>query len=139
MYEGDPRVALILAVGYGLWAGSSRFRFAGRRCVEQARDWFETDTDPIDEIHRQYRNGEFGEVELERRLELHMDTRNERIRNELLNVDGVGGAVAAEVAVSFDSLGSVAVADRDELTEVPDVGEKRADRIYRYFGDQFRR
>ena len=131
--HGDPLVTAAVVAAAAVWYSASWARTVAGPYVEAARGWFVADPDPIDEIHRQYREDEINEQELENLLAMHMDTRNEKIRDELKDIDGIGGAVASEVAVSFDSVGAVASADQEELTDVQDVGPKRAKKISERF------
>ena len=125
----DPTMLVLLAVGYyGLWAlGRVRDRLDGL-------DWFEADDpDPLDQVHEAYETGEIDLQEFERQLDHLMDESNERIRDAVGQVEGVGETRAKEIAVSFRSVGHVARADRERLQQVPDVGETTADRVVDHF------
>lgn len=87
------------------------------------------DGDPVEEIHRAYRDGEIDERELERRLALTLDPEAERIRETIEPINGVGPATSAAVAERFDSLEQLEVAEPDELEAVHGVGPSTAEAI----------
>jgi ERCC4-type nuclease len=106
----------MVAVGYGLWAVKDRIQ-----------EW--RAPGPVERLHNQYAAGEIDEQELERRLEIQMDDRNEEIREHVEQVGGVGPVTAREIALSFESVDALRRADRDDLEAVPNVGPKRAEQI----------
>jgi excinuclease ABC subunit C len=114
--HGEPWVLLLIAVGY-----------VGLKGYERVREWREPD--PMERLHQQYVEGEIGEEEMERRLEVQMDPRNEEIRETVERINGVGPVVSREIAVSFSSLEDVRRADQDELEDVPGVGPERAEAV----------
>lgn len=87
------------------------------------------DPDPQEVLRDRYANGELSLAEYERELDMLLDESNQRIKDHLTRVDGIGDAVATEVALSFRSLGELKRADRADLLGVDDVGPKRADDI----------
>lgn len=117
MYETsivDAVVLLLLALGW---------------LVFRVRDWLEEDVDDVEEARRAYVADEIDEQELERRLALHLDERNERIREHVEHVNGVGPSTSAAVAVEFESVDRLRRASRDELESVAGVGPKTAEAI----------
>jgi len=127
--HGDPWVTAAVVVAAAVYYSSSWARTAAAPYIQDIRDWFEADTDPVDEIHRQYRTGEIDETELERRLDMEMDENNERIRTKVEQISGVGPVTAREVALAFDSVGELRRADSSDLESVPNVGPQRAEQI----------
>ncbi|WP_135823013.1 helix-hairpin-helix domain-containing protein [Halostella litorea] len=95
-------------------------------------DHLQSDPDPVEQAKRAYENGDITRQELERRLELHLDERNARIRAAVEQVNGVGPATSKAIAREFASIEAVANADRAELEAVPGVGEDRARAILEY-------
>lgn len=122
----DPTFLALLAVGYGLLRGAGAAR-------DRWEQWRADDPDPLEQVHEAYETGEIDEQELDRQLDLLMDESNQRIREAVEQVEGVGETRAKEIAVSFRSLGHLARADRERLEQVPDVGETTAERVVDHF------
>ena len=93
------------------------------------RDRVSSDPDPINELREQYERGEIDHAEYERRLEFHLDDRNEQIRRVVEDVNGVGEATSKAIAHEFSSLGELRSADQEELEAVNGVGEKTAEAV----------
>jgi ERCC4-type nuclease len=79
-----------------------------------------------DAIRQQYERGAIDERELERRLDVAMDPEADRIREVAERVNGIGADTSWAVAAEFDSLQDLREASREELAEIPNVGEQRA-------------
>ena len=88
-----------------------------------------SDPDPLEQTKRAYENGEIDHAEYERRIEFHLDDRNEQIRTVVEDVNGVGEATSKEIAREFESLDELRKADHERLEEVNGVGEKTADAV----------
>ncbi|PCR88615.1 helix-hairpin-helix domain-containing protein [Natrinema ejinorense] len=94
------------------------------------RDRLSSDNqDPIADVHDQFAAGEIDELELERRLEFHVDDRNEKIRAVVEDVNGVGKATSKAIAREFDSLDALRAADQERLEDVHGVGERTAEAV----------
>lgn len=91
---------------------------------QQIREWRRPSD--VDSIHQAYREGRIDEAELEQRLELTLDDRNERIRETVEQVNGVGRATSAALAHEFESVEALREADAERLQEVNGVGPKTA-------------
>jgi len=87
------------------------------------------DGSAVENANAAYVRGEIDEQELERRLELALDPRAERIRETVEQVNGVGPATSAAIASEFESLESVRAANPAELESVNGVGPDRAEAI----------
>ena len=97
--------------------------------VIYVRDRLDSDPGPVERAREDYANGEIDHAEYERRLEFHLDDRNEQIRTIVEDVNGVGEATSKEIAREFDSLEELRDADREELEAVNGVGEKTAEAV----------
>lgn len=99
--------------------------------VSMLRDRLEEylELDPVEQAKRKYARDEISEAEFHRRLELHLDERNDRIRTAVEEIDGVGPATSEAIALQFESLDELADADRDDLEAVHGVGESTATAI----------
>lgn len=117
-------VGSLVVVGYLLWMAYHVIR-------GELSDW--RAPDPVDRLHERYTAGEIDETVLERRLDYLMDDRNERIREHVEQVGGVGPVTAREIALSFESVDDLRRADRDDLEAVPNVGPTRAEQIAERF------
>jgi DNA integrity scanning protein DisA with diadenylate cyclase activity len=97
------------------------------------RQWFgEVDLDDprtVEEIQLAYADGRLTEAEMERRLEVAVDPRTERIRNAVEPVSGIGPETALNIAAEFESERELREASREDLQEVPNVGPERAGAI----------
>ena len=71
-----------------------------------------------------YVHGDIDEIELERRLELALDSRAEEIRETVERVDGIGPATSASIAMHFESVDDLRGADREDLEAIHGVGSK---------------
>lgn len=106
-------VALVLIIGVG----------AG---VEAVRDYLTPDPGTREYVHDLYVDGQIDEQEMERRLAVIEDPAAERIREATERVSGIGEQTSWDIAARFDTLDDVREADMETLTDVPNVGEKRA-------------
>lgn len=88
-----------------------------------------SDPDPIDEAKAAFATGEIDAAEFDRRLEFHLDDRNDRIRAVVEDVNGVGEATSKAIAREFDSLEALRRADREDLERVYGVGEETAEAV----------
>jgi ERCC4-type nuclease len=88
--------------------------------------------DPLEQAKREYAREEISEAEFHRRLELHLDERNDRIRTAVEEIDGIGPATSEPIALRFDSLDDLADADREELEKVHGIGESTATAIHQH-------
>ncbi|APX00184.1 hypothetical protein CHINAEXTREME_20440 (plasmid) [Halobiforma lacisalsi AJ5] len=94
-----------------------------------AKDYFESDPDPVAQARQAYAAGEIDHAEYERRLEFHLDDRNERIRAVVEDVSGVGEEISEAIAREYDSLDDLRESDRERLEGVPGVGAQRAEAV----------
>lgn len=87
------------------------------------------DPDPVEKAKREFARDKISEAEFHRRLELHLDDRNERIRTAVEEVEGIGEELSKPLALRFDSLDELANADREDLEAIHGVGESTASAI----------
>lgn len=106
-------VALVLVVGIG----------AG---VDAIRDHLTPDPGIREYVHGLYLDDKIDEDEMERRLAVIEDPAADRIREATERVSGIGEQTSWDIAARFDTLDDVREADMETLTDVPNVGEKRA-------------
>ena len=85
--------------------------------------------DPLEKAKRQYARDEISEAEFHRRLELHLDERNNRIRTAVEEIDGVGPETSEAIALRYSSLDELADSDHEEIEEIHGVGESTATAI----------
>lgn len=97
--------------------------------ASMVRQRLESDPDPIDEAKAAFAAGEIDAAEFDRRLEFHLDDRNDRIRAVVEDVNGVGDTTSKAIAREFDSLEDLRRADREDLERVYGVGEETADAV----------
>lgn len=97
----------------------------GGALLESAHKWVTHET-PIEREHRLFREGEIDLAELELRLDVHLDPEAERIREWAERRSGIGEATSFGIAARFDTLDDARSASREELEEIPNIGEKRA-------------
>lgn len=128
LYYGTTETAPELAVAVVALLAAAHGRDAIRERWPDRFPW-QSEEAPQDALRECYASGEIGLAEYERELDLLLDDDNERIKAELVEIDGVGDATATEVALAFRSLGHLKRADRADLLAVDDVGPKRADDI----------
>jgi hypothetical protein len=88
------------------------------RDLEQARDLYVT--------------GEIPHSEFERRVELILDDDAQQIRQAVEEVSGVGPETSAAIAAEFRNVEAVEQAPREDLEDVPNVGEKTAEAVVEY-------
>jgi len=86
--------------------------------VSVVYDRLQSAPDPVDEAKQAYESGDITRQELERRLELHLDERNARIRAAVEQVNGVDPETSTAIAREFASIEAVAEADRAALAAV---------------------
>jgi hypothetical protein len=71
-----------------------------------------------------YVRGDIDEIELERRLELALDPRAEKIRETVEAVDGIGPATSASIAMHFEDIDDLRDAGHEDLEAIHGVGPK---------------
>ena len=118
--------AAAVAVVVGGWAADALGPWA-ERARSRFREWREPTV--VEKIHEEYATGEIGEAEMERRLSRALDPSEERIREAIRPIEGVGETRAGEIAAAFGSLEAVRRASVDELADVEHVGEKIAEKV----------
>jgi len=96
------------------------------------------DPDPnsVEAAREAYANGELTLDEYERRVATAVDPETEKIRAAVEPIGGVGPQVSKNLARSFDSLGELRDADRDELEAVHRVGESTSTAILERLGGE---
>jgi len=87
------------------------------------------DCSPVEQAKRDYREGRIDAVEFERRLEFHLDDRNEQIRAAVLPVGNVGDETADAIAREFDSIDELRRADQEDVTAIHGLGESTAQAV----------
>lgn len=97
--------------------------------ASMVRQRLESDPDPIDEAKAAFAAGEIDAAEFDRRLEFHLDDRNDRIRAVVEDVNGVGPRTSKAIAREFDSLEDLRRADREDLEAVYGVGAETAEAV----------
>jgi len=102
-------VSVIIIVGY----------------LEQRGD----DFSPVEQAKRDYREGRIDAAEFERRLQFHLDDRNEQIRAAVLPVANVGDDTADAIAREFESIDELRRADEEDLTAIHGLGESTAEAV----------
>lgn len=80
----------------------------------------------LDVERERYVEGDIDHAEFERRAELILDDRAQRIRETVETIKGIGPSTSAAIASEFDDLAELRVASVDELTAIHDVGESTA-------------
>ncbi|NUC75040.1 hypothetical protein HTZ84_22505 [Haloterrigena sp. SYSU A558-1] len=95
-------------------------------CASAVRDRLESDPDPIEAAKQAHVNGEIDLAEYERRLEFHIDDRNEQIRTVVEDVNRVGPDTSKAIAREYDSLDELRASDQERLEGVPGIGEELA-------------
>jgi len=80
-------------------------------------------------VKEQYVEGGIDHEELERRLSVLEDPEARRIRNAAERVSGIGEQTSWDIAAEFDRLDDVRAASEQELRQIPNVGEQRANGI----------
>lgn len=73
---------------------------------------------PVEQMKRDDSEGRIREHEFERRLDLHLDDRNEQIREVDSQVGNVDSQMSKDIAREFESRGELGRADREELTAI---------------------
>lgn len=101
--------------------GVAMLAFGGVRALEWYRE--RRAPGPVERAKREFAAGDISEAEFHRRLELHLDERNEEIRTAVEEIDGVGEEMSKEVALRFESIDELADASREELEDIHGVGE----------------
>ena len=112
---GDPWFAIVVVTLAGAIAAYKR-----------VQDWRTPDEGTIEYVQSLYVRGEIDHAELERRLDVLADPEAKRIRNAVERVSGIGEATSWDVAARYGTLDKVRDASIEELTDVPNIGEKRA-------------
>ncbi|MFC7216482.1 helix-hairpin-helix domain-containing protein [Saliphagus sp. GCM10025334] len=97
--------------------------------VATVRNRLSSPQTPVEEAREAYARGEIDADELERRLEFHLDSRNDQIRAFVEDVNNVGPKTSKAIAEEFDSLAELRGADRDRLESVHGVGESTAEAV----------
>ncbi|SDL09269.1 helix-hairpin-helix domain-containing protein [Natronorubrum texcoconense] len=91
-----------------------------------ARDRLSTEQTPVEAAKEAFAAGEIDESEFERRLEFHLDDRNDELRVVVEQVNGVGPATSEAIAREYESLDELRASDRERLEGVSGVGEQTA-------------
>lgn len=86
-------------------------------------------TTPVEDVHQLYLAGEIDESEMERRLEVLVDDRARVIRDLADDQDGIGRELSRRVAREYDTVAAFAAADAEELQQIDDIGEARAEKL----------
>ena len=123
-----------LAVG-ALWAWAALRERARRLGVRVAR-WRRQrrlPDDPAEAARRAYVDGEIDEQELEYRLAVAFDPDRDRVQSTVEQAHGVGPATSAALRERFETVDAIQAADRDQLADVPGVGQERAAAIRELF------
>ncbi|WP_336331136.1 helix-hairpin-helix domain-containing protein [Haloarcula sp. CGMCC 1.2071] len=92
-------------------------------------DLEEEDEPEIAHIRDLYAQGDISLDEFERRAELVLDDEANRIREAVEEVGGIGPETSANVALAFRSEQELQRATVEDLQEVGEVGEQRAEDI----------
>lgn len=84
---------------------------------------------PVEQAKQDYNEGRIDAVEFERRLEFHLDDRNDQIKAAVLPVVNVGEDTAEAIAREFESVDELRRADQEDLTAIHGVGESTAETV----------
>ncbi len=87
------------------------------------------DFSPVEQAKRDYREGRIDAAEFERRLQFHLDGRNEQIRAAVLPVANVGDDTADAIAREFESIDELRRADQEDFTAIHGLGESMAEAV----------
>jgi len=87
------------------------------------------DLSPVEQAKRDYREGKIDAAEFERRLQFHLDDRNEQIRAAVLPVANVGDDTADAIAREFESVDELRRADQEDLTAIHGIAESTAEAV----------
>lgn len=79
-----------------------------------------------------YVTGEIPLSEFERRLDLILDEDAQQIRAAVEEINGIGPETSAAIASEFRNVEAVEQAPREDLADVPGVGEKKAEAVVEY-------
>lgn len=103
----------------------------GTAVLEKFREW--RDTTPaegtVEYVEHLYATGEIDLDELEQRLAVLADPEADRIRRSVERISGIGEKTSFNVAAEFDTVDDLRDVDEDSLTDLPNVGVKRAKNI----------
>lgn len=88
----------------------------------------------VADAQARYVDGEIGIEAFEREVELALDDRATEIRDAIEDVNGVGPATSANVALQYRTLTQVRRASPEALQDVHGVGPETADAIAAHFG-----
>ena len=116
-------VAIIWGAGHALASPGALDKLAD--ALNDADD----EPTPIEDVQRQYLDGEIDERELESRLEVLVDDRAATIRDMADDVEGIGDELSRDLAREFDSVADLRAASTEELQQVDGIGETRAERL----------
>ena len=87
------------------------------------------DLSPVEQAKQDYCEGRIDADEFERRLQLHLDDRNEQIRAAVLPVANVGDDTADALAREFESIDELRRADQEDVTAIHGLGESTAEAV----------
>ncbi|WP_435099643.1 helix-hairpin-helix domain-containing protein [Halarchaeum sp. P4] len=79
-----------------------------------------------EEIKLAYVEGEISMEEMERRLSVAVNPRADKLRRTVETVSGIGPDTAWSIAEHFHDEDALREASREELEDVPNVGEQRS-------------
>ncbi len=87
------------------------------------------DLSPVEQARQDYIEGRIDAAEFERRLEFHLDDRNDQIKAAVLPVANVGEDTAEAITREFESVDELRRADQEDLTVIHGVGESTAEAV----------
>lgn len=116
------------------------FALIGAVALFATHDWGEAvGLDEVEREQRLYATGAITMEEFERRVELILDERANRIRAAVEEVGGIGPELSTNVALEFDSLEELEHTSAEDLADrVSGIGEAKAEAVVDYLGGRSR-
>ena len=87
------------------------------------------DTDPVEELKRDYEEGRITLAEFEDRVELHLDDRAQETRQRLERIDGIGPETSATIARRFRMLDELREESREEIEDIHGIGPSTSEAV----------
>lgn len=96
-------------------------------------NWRREEVDDVEAARRAYADGEIPLAEMERRIDVALDPRAQRLRALVEDVQGVGPETSAAIAGEFGTVEALEGASMADLQEIYGVGPNTAGAIRRRF------
>lgn len=82
-----------------------------------------------EKVRNRYVVGEIDEIEMEQQLARALDPEFHELRDRVEEIGGIGDDLSKAIAIRFDSVEDLRMADDEDLRRVNGVGEQRAEAI----------